>query len=234
MPTSTARCSAFATKTRVVQRRDSKPSPAAVRPRDAKPHDGDPNKENGEDIYTKLTKLQGVLSKAELMADDIAQDFRTTPGAVQRPTPVQRPTVEAHEEQARLRKRTRRVKDPNWVRAALPGVRDVSIGAVAQGNVPVSIDDAKEFPLSPALADILAVLIEGEDADQDGFPPPRSIAELAKAYGVRRRRHESKQAVVVALGRLRDRLEMVGNKSPELVETVRHRGVRFRIRRKKP
>lgn len=174
------------------------------------------------DLVRAFGKLQSLLYRAEEIADGIARILAAAGIRVPDRPPVPPPKV-----------RLRRFDDPRWELLARPGVGDVQIGKAKSGTVTVSIDGAPEFVLTTAAADLLAVLVAGEERDEDGFPPFRGYPELAAAYGVRTGRPESVRAVIVGLGRLREQLLAAGRLSPKLVETVPKRGARFRIRRKK-
>ncbi len=192
-------------------------------------------KSDNEDLYRQtiialvkeFIKLRIILSHAEEKSHGIAQTFKHVGFPINGP----RPAAELVEKE----EREPRVTDPKWVQMALPGVGRVSIGKVAKGKAPVSIDGAKEFPLTPAPADILAVLLDVTETDEGGdFPMPRTPRELVAPYSARRGSPVDEHAVVMAISRLRFQLMTVGNVTPQLVETVPGRGVRFRIRRKKP
>ena len=174
------------------------------------------------DLTREWAKLQSLLSRAEEVADRIAPMLgeRTIRPIAPLPTTPE-PTTDA----------TLRLADPVWELRARPGVGQLRIGGVTDGLVAVSIDEAKEFSLTPALAHLLAVLAEGDTCDTDGFPPFRSIRELAAVFSARTGRPAGERAVVVGISRLRRRLWATRQLSPKLVETMSGRGARFRIHR---
>jgi hypothetical protein len=124
-----------------------------------------------------------------------------------------------------------RVTDPAWKEQARTGIRRVHFGKPAKRKVPVSIDGAEEFTLPPAAADLLAVFLQGEDRDEEGFASFRSYLDLAAAYSARRGHPAGVRAVVMGISRLRKQLMKAGDVSPQLVETMKNRGARLRIRR---
>lgn len=172
-------------------------------------------------MVREFKKLRWLLDRAEEVADGIARMLIAAGMPVpEGPAPAVRQKV-----------RSRDLEDPRWERMARRGVGDVRIGPVNQGIVPVAIDGAPAFHVTPAQASLFAVLLTGDARDEDGFPPFRDYREIAAAYSVRTGRPESERAVVVGLGRLRRRLMTDGGVSPRLVETLPRRGARFRIRR---
>jgi hypothetical protein len=206
-------------------RYESQGSHTNGRSEERNPRDQNTHKEDDVDLVEKFTVLQGTLSDAEETADAIAQMLR------ERGYPVgnlPRPTAGKA-----TRAKGPRVTDSFWKKLAPPEVGRVSIGVVANQKVPISIDGAKAFPLTPAAADLLAVFLAIRDRDEDGFPVPRTARELAAAYSALRARPESERAVVEGISRLREQLMMRGNISPLLIETVPNRGVRLRIRLRK-
>jgi hypothetical protein len=174
--------------------------------------------DDDQDLVRKFAKLQLLLGRAEEEAADI-RDILLSCG-VRVSDPIRRNGK---------RPLLRRFTDPRWEILARRGVGSLRIGPVVRRTVAVSIDGAKEFILTPALADLLAVLVEGEP-DEDGLPAVRSYEVLAKAYSARTGRPAGIHAIVVGIERLREKLMSSGAGSPLLVETVARRGARFRLR----
>jgi hypothetical protein len=176
--------------------------------------------EGDQDLARMFAKLQLLLSRAEEEADSIRQllasfDIRA---AARRRSAA-----------AAIRPDVRRFADPLWSQLARPGVGSLRIEQPVDRKVPVSIDGARTFMLTPRLADLLAVLAHGEP-DEEGFPAVRSYSALASAYSARTGRPAGVRAIVVGIGRLRAELMTVGAVSPLLVETVPGLGARFRLR----
>jgi hypothetical protein len=113
---------------------------------------------------------------------------------------------------------------------AIPGVGTLALRTINRRTTAVSIDGATPFTLPSALAALLLVLATGPDRDADGFPPFRSHAALAALYSAATGRSIHPHAIVVGLRRLQDKLWTLGHVTPYLVERVRRRGARFRLR----
>jgi hypothetical protein len=175
--------------------------------------------EGDQDLARMFAKLQLLLSRAEEEADSIRQllaSFDIRAPARRRAAAATRPDV-------------RRFADPLWTQLARPGVGSLRIEEPVDRKVPVSIDGARTFLLTPRLADLLAVLADGEP-DEEGFPAARPYSALATAYSARTGRPAGVRAIVVGIGRLREQLMTVGAVSPLLVETLPGLGARFRLR----
>jgi hypothetical protein len=174
--------------------------------------------DDDQDLVRKFAKLQALLGRAEEEAGDIRDILLSFGVRVNDPNRGngKRPPF-------------RRFTDPRWEVLARRGVGSLHIGPVVRRKVAVSIDGAKEFILTPALADLLAVLAESEP-DEEGFPAVRSYEILAKAYSARTGRPAGTHAIVVGIERLREKFMSSGAGSPLLVETVAKRGARFRLR----
>jgi hypothetical protein len=177
-------------------------------------------------IVRKFMRMRGVLSHLEEESDVIVQMWNELgiPVAI----PVAPPLAARRSAKPEPRPR---VTDLRWKEMAEHGIGRVRIGTAAKGKVPVSIDGAKEFTLLRAAADLLAVFLQGEDRDEEGLAPFRSYHELAAAYSARRGHPAGVRAVVMGISRLRKQLMTAGHVSPQLVETMKNRGARLRIRR---
>jgi hypothetical protein len=176
--------------------------------------------EGDQNLARMFAKLQLLLSRAEEEADSIRQllaSFDIRAPARRRPAA------------AAVRPDVRRFADPLWTQLARPGVGSLRIEPRVDRKVRVSIDGARTFMLTPRLADLLAVLADGEP-DEEGFPAVRPYAALATAYSARTGRPAGVRAIVVGIGRLREQLMTVGAVSPLLVETRPGLGARFRLR----
>ena len=173
-------------------------------------------------LLKELTRLQGLFSRAEEVTDGIVQWLNARGLKL-----LRRKSGESNQRTWRWR-----LNDPIWELRARLGIGHLHLdfGQRIKGNVPVAIDGAKAFLLTAAAADLLAVLAADERAAADGFPPFRSVEELAEAYSAKRNRPETVRAVVVGLIRLRQQLMLGGAVSPGIVEG-RDGGARLRIRR---
>ena len=177
------------------------------------------------DFVREFRRAQSLMERAVDSMDTIT--YRLTEAGVPI-TDLPRPPAPSTS-----RARRRRFDDPRWELLARPGVGRLQFGEVSMRKIPVSIDGAKPFLLTPALADLLAELAGGDEIGEDGFPAFRSYAALAAALRARTRRRVQAHAVVVGIGRLRERLLAAGNLSPRFVETAPKRGARLRIRRRR-
>ena len=130
---------------------------------------------------------------------------------------------------ARPPKRPRKYADPKLKNAAVHGVGAIAFRVKGDDTVLVSIDNAPEFELSSALADLLEVISSGATFEPDGFLAFHPLDAVASAL-VARGRQAERHTVNVAIGRLRDELEKL-HYPPLLVETLPGVGVRFRKRR---
>ena len=176
------------------------------------------------DLAREFTRLQANLNRSEEIADGIREMLKTRGVRVSRP-----------KRRARRKAIDRDALPPLnhslWKRAARQGIGHVHFGTATDRKIAVSIDGAKEFLLSTAEADLLAVLLDDHRRDAEGFPPFRSFRDLAKSYGARRGNRAGVHAVRVGINRLQWQLMIAGGLSPGIVE-VRHGSARLRINRR--
>jgi hypothetical protein len=188
------------------------------------------NLEWGEnDIRRHVAELQGQIRRAGNFvsrAEELIDEFvaRLNARGFRLPLPHSRASGEAHGQS-----KTPPFNDPIWKRLARRGIGQLLFSRLKNGDVKVSIDGA-EHVMSTALADLLAVLVDDDRCDDEGFPPFRSYAELAEAYKAKRRNGAGKPAVRVGLNRLQRLLWSTALVSHRIIE-VRGGAARLRIRR---
>jgi guanosine-3',5'-bis(diphosphate) 3'-pyrophosphohydrolase len=177
----------------------------------------------------ELRLLQRLHSKAEEMLDRILMGRGRGAGAV----PARAPrglNAEGHAEHGR---RPRRFAGPSLKRLAGPGIGSIEFRAIDARYVEVSIDGAKAFRLPIGQARLLKAMAFAEGDRSDGFAPFQSRREVAAQLAKLTGRPPGDHTMVVAIGRLRLRLQTVGLVNPLLVETE-GQNVRLRLRRPKP
>lgn len=202
--------------------------PAPGRPLTARPA--------GADRSTLLVQVRAAakrqrvllerLSRAEELADSLAQDLSAIEGsllAADRAAPDARM---AHRGDDRLSAARRSLQ-----RTAEAGAATLAVSRRTDDSLEVRVDGGKAFRLPPVLGDLLEILaFDGEPA-ADGLAGWQSLDEVALRLGKRSghdvRRHTATQHVY----RLRRELFARGGVNPFLVQTSRRLGVRFALRR---
>jgi hypothetical protein len=166
----------------------------------------------------ELRRVRWVLGRAEERLGDVIDGLEGGPSFEASPDS---PAVN-------VKKFRRRYAGAQAREAAARGVSTITRRVIDAGTVCVSIDGGPEFALSPALADLLAVVSSAEPTPSDGFVAFQSLDTVIAQMTARGRR-STRRAVIVGISRLRGQLRQ-HNYPPLLVETSVRLGVRFRLR----
>jgi hypothetical protein len=128
---------------------------------------------------------------------------------------------------------TVRQRDDESRRVAARGVTSVEMDFGPDSGADVVIDGDIRLHLSPALAELLAILVLDPGGSDDGFVPFKSRRHVLQLLSKELGREVTPRALDQNLSRLRKKLSMAGG-SRLWVASERRRGVRFALRRRPP
>jgi hypothetical protein len=178
-----------------------------------------------KDLFDRMAKLDREMSDILDDAGDLLEHLREA-GVV--PEEGCLPPVPRREPGRRSKKKDR--DHALLVKQAQAGVANVTIEPLSGGHAKVTIDGGAEVRLSPALTNLMQVLIVDSGDSADGLIGFKSPSEVARLLGKKSSKHVKQQTVRETVRRLRETLSSA-NYNPYLVQSDRQWGYRFALRR---